>query len=245
MHTKKSGFTLIELLVVIAIIAILAAILFPVFAKAREKAKQTKCLNNLKQISMGISMYAQDWDGWWMWYSYGEDKVQLTWTECLYTFGYVKSKDTFICPSYYPNFWRADNIYAIYNVYGLNVDEITSSQFGNRYYVNPKSTISSANWKHFCLYNVEQPSQFIVLADSLGVAGDATMLHKQAYVFKLSGGSYYNIHLRHNGLADMAFADGHVAACDKTKIKTAVLAEMPAATGIYVADESGTPVKVN
>ncbi|MGI5818938.1 MAG: prepilin-type N-terminal cleavage/methylation domain-containing protein [Armatimonadota bacterium] len=58
-HTHK-GFTLIELLVVIAIIAILAAILFPVFARAREKARQTSCLNNVKQITLGALMYAQD-----------------------------------------------------------------------------------------------------------------------------------------------------------------------------------------
>ena len=58
----KKGFTLIELLVVIAIIAILAAILFPVFAKAREKARQTSCLSNLKQLTLGALMYAQDYD---------------------------------------------------------------------------------------------------------------------------------------------------------------------------------------
>src|SRR5690242_21003145 len=58
----KRGFTLIELLVVIAIIAILAAILFPVFAQAREKARATSCLSNLKQIGTGCMMYIQDYD---------------------------------------------------------------------------------------------------------------------------------------------------------------------------------------
>ncbi|MEN6404264.1 MAG: prepilin-type N-terminal cleavage/methylation domain-containing protein, partial [Armatimonadia bacterium] len=58
----KRGFTLIELLVVIAIIAILAAILFPVFAKAREKARQTSCLNNCKQLGTAIVQYCQDYD---------------------------------------------------------------------------------------------------------------------------------------------------------------------------------------
>ena len=58
----RRGFTLIELLVVIAIIAILAAILFPVFARAREKARQASCASNLKQLALGFMMYAQDYD---------------------------------------------------------------------------------------------------------------------------------------------------------------------------------------
>ncbi|NLO06700.1 MAG: prepilin-type N-terminal cleavage/methylation domain-containing protein [candidate division WS1 bacterium] len=70
---RRHGFTLIELLVVIAIIAILAAILFPVFARARAKARQTACLSNVKQISLALMMYAQDHDetcprtggAWW------------------------------------------------------------------------------------------------------------------------------------------------------------------------------------
>jgi len=61
-RTQKAAFTLIELLVVIAIISILAAILFPVFARARENARRTSCLSNLKQLGLGVMMYAQDYD---------------------------------------------------------------------------------------------------------------------------------------------------------------------------------------
>ncbi len=61
-RVRRTGFTLIELLVVIAIIAILAAILFPVFARAREKARQASCQSNLKQVALGVLMYLQDYD---------------------------------------------------------------------------------------------------------------------------------------------------------------------------------------
>src|SRR5438045_6915999 len=62
MGYRKRAFTLIELLVVIAIIAILAAILFPVFAQARASARQISCLSNVKQFALGVLMYAQDYD---------------------------------------------------------------------------------------------------------------------------------------------------------------------------------------
>ncbi len=92
---RRYGFTLIELLVVIAIIAILAAILFPVFAKARDKGRQASCLSNSKQITLSILMYAQDYDEILPFYWYGE--MVGYWPSVLQP--YVKNWQMFSCPS--------------------------------------------------------------------------------------------------------------------------------------------------
>ena len=116
-HRGKQGFTLIELLVVIAIIALLAAILFPVFARARENARKTGCMNNMKQLSLGFLQYTQDYDetlpnvwngpsgvnapGGWMFYT-AFDINGLTSAFDVKrgsVFPYVKSAQVYLCPS--------------------------------------------------------------------------------------------------------------------------------------------------
>jgi prepilin-type N-terminal cleavage/methylation domain-containing protein/prepilin-type processing-associated H-X9-DG protein len=101
----RRGFTLIELLVVIAIIAILAAILFPVFARAREKARQASCLSNVKQLMLANLMYAQDYDdtvtpesyegaggsGWW-----SDPSTHMWW---MFVAPYMKNSQILLCPS--------------------------------------------------------------------------------------------------------------------------------------------------
>ena len=93
----RPAFTLIELLIVIAVIAILAAILFPVFAQAREKARQTSCLSNLKQLGTGLLMYAQDYDEQLPLAAYATDTGAVTWHDIIDP--YLKNKDVWLCPS--------------------------------------------------------------------------------------------------------------------------------------------------
>src|SRR5689334_5649610 len=120
----RKAFTLIELLVVIAIIAILAAILFPVFAQAKEAAKKTSCLSNLKQIGLGFVMYVNDYDDHYP-RSIGHDYVNgnaaadHTWSEVIYP--YIKNGGhgfsgygggIFSCPSAKPD---QVNVYAVHD----------------------------------------------------------------------------------------------------------------------------------
>jgi prepilin-type N-terminal cleavage/methylation domain-containing protein/prepilin-type processing-associated H-X9-DG protein len=123
---RRNGFTLIELLVVIAIIAILAAILFPVFARAKAKAIQSNCLSNLKQIGLGLNMYATDYDG----------RLPLAmdpagglsnwpWREGLRP--YIKNNMILVCPG---NPWdwglAAAAEGSMWSTYGYNIDFCSS-----------------------------------------------------------------------------------------------------------------------
>jgi prepilin-type N-terminal cleavage/methylation domain-containing protein/prepilin-type processing-associated H-X9-DG protein len=231
---SNRGFTLIELLVVIAIIAILAAILFPVFAKAREKAKQTKCISNLKQCSMALSMYAQDYDG--VVPCAAALEHTYSWGTYLFNTGYIKSKDICVCPSYPPYHYTTT-----YCMYGINYMYFTYPKYG----IRVKDISTNYTSYYINLYKIDRPAQMVLLADTINKSTTA-IPKPQNY---LIGFTYDwiegRIHLRHNGLASIAFADGHVAACDATKIKDSVLAGSPAVTTIEVAQDDGAFVVIN
>jgi prepilin-type N-terminal cleavage/methylation domain-containing protein/prepilin-type processing-associated H-X9-DG protein len=205
---RSKGFTLIELLVVIAIIAILAAILFPVFAKAREKARQTSCLSNLKQLGNAITMYSQDYDGM-MVSAYatslypGETKNKFWYNQIE---PYTKNETIWWCPSGKVNDWNYGTIY------GISCKFTPSPGL-------PLSPVSETS--------IASPAETVMLADSqYGLGPDSSSVgcyvmtepSSMEYWFggqdwwdisKPIGPWYGRIAARHNGGANVLFADGH------------------------------------
>jgi prepilin-type N-terminal cleavage/methylation domain-containing protein/prepilin-type processing-associated H-X9-DG protein len=212
MLTRSRGFTLIELLVVIAIIAILAAILFPVFARAREKARQTQCLSNLKQITLGWMMYATDYDErvmpveipssgdvkffWWTAYN-SATSTQIPEGGLLYP--YMKNKQINACPSF-KNELRSDvglTGYA-YNYHYLS-----------RLAYNPDWTYEVVTTS---LAAIQSPSGTVVFADGARISFmDGKTLEGNTYLEPPSQ-NYPGFHGRHNGMGNIGFADGHAKA---------------------------------
>jgi len=197
---SKRAFTLIELLVVIAIIAILAAILFPVFARARESARRSSCLSNLKQISLGMMMYSQDYDerlpgrntmtGHGVGYSCSSGSAGCV---LLYDIinnrpyllePYVKNRQIFICPSR-----DAGNNSPYRGDYGENVKLINGAS----------------------LASIEYPSSMLMLADDTYGSRTQYLPSQGRDIWKANynngGPDPYGRHL--DGV-NVGFVDGHV-----------------------------------
>jgi prepilin-type N-terminal cleavage/methylation domain-containing protein len=129
-QVNQKAFTLIELLVVIAIIAILAAILFPVFAQAREKARETACISNMKQVGLGLMMYTEDFDegfpcGMSQLNGAGKD-YGMGWLGQLYP--YIKNGQVFNCPSDTYNVTPGTNDMKVSYAYNQWLDSAGGSQ---------------------------------------------------------------------------------------------------------------------
>lgn len=210
----KKGFTLIELLVVIAIIAILAAILFPVFAKSREKARQSSCLSNLKQIGLACMSYAQDFDE--------KNVPTFKWVgnTDLYLWGdliqpYMRNYQLLVCPS---NSWvwstsrpqilnpatntfSRTNLTCSYALTDMNVD-----QNGNAMYPVAGSSVGQ----------IQDASGTIMVTDSYawpyifsGVCQESTTNYPLLTLTDLSTTGQSVVAKVHNDTFNALFADGH------------------------------------
>jgi prepilin-type N-terminal cleavage/methylation domain-containing protein/prepilin-type processing-associated H-X9-DG protein len=205
---KRRGFTLIELLVVIAIIAILAAILFPVFSRAREKARQSTCLNNVKQVAMGMMMYAQDYDEIYPTAFMPDVVGSIAWQTLIYP--YTKSMQVTICPSHsfdYTAAWVSPN--------NLNEFGNPSTVFKVSYQLNIISTWNWTVWadgpgNHYgpggrAMSQVQSSASTILFWEGCAPDG-ATDSHFWGWN---PTPSPCQVRIRHTGGLCVGYADGH------------------------------------
>ncbi len=225
----RSGFTLIELLVVIAIIAILAAILFPVFARARENARRASCMSNLKQIGLGMLQYTQDYDEKYptalggMGYS-----APASWTpqnvagmpgaafivaddsgaasnngHCVTwmdeIFPYVKSLQIFVCPS--QGYYQANGGTG-YSGYGYSgaINGVLRAAYAG----GSANEITAAS-----LSEVKRPSENVMLLDASAPFAVVRSYQDQTALAKTNT-AYKQIFMPHLDGGNIAYADGHV-----------------------------------
>ncbi|MCX6367484.1 MAG: DUF1559 domain-containing protein [Armatimonadetes bacterium] len=216
LHLRKA-FTLIELLVVIAIIAILAAILFPVFAQAREKARQTVCMSNLRQIGMASVMYSQDYDELVVPYRTGAFPASGTRTEWIrywwtglapngtrvapegLLFPYMKGVAIVACPTFQP----VGAVAGTYTGYSYNYRYLCDGvpdRWQDRFFDHIFS---------ISLARVTEPARTVLLADSATLNSAGTAITSTDF---LDPPTYHRprFHGRHNGMGSILWVDGHV-----------------------------------
>ncbi|PQV64120.1 hypothetical protein B1R32_107145 [Abditibacterium utsteinense] len=200
----QKGFTLIELLVVIAIISILAAILFPVFGRARENARKVSCASNLKQIGLAGLQYSQDYDervmplGYiyggktYYWWGSVQNNV-LNKSESMIQ-PYMKNTQIQACPSF-------DN--ELRTVIGLTGYAYNDAYLHPSWY-SGKASVSLAQ--------IQDPSRTVIMADSARISfTDNKTLEGNTFLTPPSQ-TYPALHARHNATANVLWADGHVKA---------------------------------
>ncbi|MGC9318161.1 MAG: DUF1559 domain-containing protein [Armatimonadota bacterium] len=190
----RKGFTLIELLVVIAIIAILAAILFPVFARAREKARQASCQSNMRQLGLAMQMYVQDYDE--------RFTGRIVWNQRIQP--YVKNHQLFECPSYDGSLRYVTNGYCMthYDIGGLAGIPGIRGGYG----VACHTTGSTTGRK---LADIKRPAEIILFNETTGGCTHHSNPGCRCSDVSTRGVGFH-VYPRHNDGSNFTFVDGHV-----------------------------------
>jgi len=213
MSVKTRGFTLIELLVVIAIIAILAAILFPVFAKAREKARASSCLSNMRQLGSAAMQYAQDFDERFpKTYQWSANGAYCYWWSDLIQ-PYIRNYQIVVCPSgswsYY--YYRDNTLVGVYPnplVCSYAMPDMREDLWGRTIKPIPGSNLSEVPDAAGTIMYVD--SSNIEIAARAPATGNGVDYSNVRLLDQTDlGGTTSRVAKRHNDGFSACFADGH------------------------------------
>jgi len=223
---KRNLFTLIELLVVIAIIAILAAMLLPALSKARAKARAVACINNQKQVGLGLTMYTNDNSDFYATFGCYPNFV-APWAYCLWKEGYCQGLNSFFCTELNPSKYGGDGSFRdndyCYQTYGINIWPRVKAADGSGTPIYQSATVDGVTGFFVHTLQIPSPSAFSVLADSLSLdANNQSKGSGQACLYPAQYGTWCAYKFGHgNDRCNNVFADGHVEAWNFNQVQEA------------------------